>query len=157
MKIVHHWEAVFRAEVSSLTSLKYFKSELYSLTRPHYMWTTAASNPYENSKSTVLARMASGRHRTEALCRHWSTNRNGFCRAPTCHEVYGTLEHQLATCPALKAVREKLYSMWLERSVMFPPMHSTIRNVLKSDASIITQFILEPLYFPEFLSSLMFM
>ena len=153
MKIVHHWEAVFRAEVSSLTSLKYFKSELYSLTRPHYMWTTAASNPYENSKSTVLARMASGRHRTEALCRHWSTNRNGFCRAPTCHEVYGTLEHQLATCPALKAVREKLYSMWLERSAMFLPMHSTIRNVLKSDASIITQFILEPLAFPELLTS----
>ena len=152
-KIVEHWEAVFRAEVASLTSLKYFKSELYSLKNPHYMWTTAASNPYECSKSTVLARMASGRHRSEALCRHWSTNKHGYCRAPTCHEVYGTLEHQLATCPALNIVRERLYSMWLERSVMFPTLHSTIRNILKSDESTITQFILEPLAFQELLTN----
>ena len=152
-KILEHWEAVFRAEVASLTSLKYFKSELYSLIIPHYMWTTAASNPYECSKSTVLARMASGRHRSEALCRHWSTNKHGYCRAPTCHEVYGTLEHQLATCPALNIVRERLYSMWLEKSVMFPTLHSTIRNILKSDESTITQFILEPLAFPELLTN----
>ena len=151
-KIVEHWETVFRAEVASLTSLKYFKPELYSLTRPHYMWTTAASNPYECSKSTVLARMASGRHRSEALCRHWSSNKNGFCRAPTCDQVYGTLEHQLVSCPALSPVREKLYSMFLEKSVMFPSLHSTIRTILASDESVIAQFILEPLSFPELLS-----
>ena len=33
------------------------------------------------------------------------------------------------------------YSMRLERSVMCPTLHSTIRNILKSDESVITQFI----------------
>ena len=39
--------------------------------------------------------------------------------------------------------------MWLQRSVMFPCLHSTIRGVLDSDESIKTQFILEPLAFPQ--------
>ena len=113
-----------------MRSMKYFKSESYSLTRCHYMWTTAASNPYECSKSTVLANMISGRFKTEALCRHWSTNRSGYCRAPTCNQVYGTLEHLLVSCPALVSVRERLYTMWLDKSVMFPSLHATIRDIL---------------------------
>ena len=111
------------------------------------MWSTAAHNPYECSKSTVLARMASGRFRTEALCRHWSTNKNGYCRAPTCHQVYGTLEHLLVGCPALNCVRERLYYMWLEKSVMFPPLHFQIREILASSEQEKVQFILEPLAF----------
>ena len=148
-KVVEYWQAQLRLEVSSLSSLKYFRPELYFLTRAHYMWTTAATNPYECSKSTVLARMASGRYRSEALCRHWSSNRSGYCRAPTCYQVFGTLEHLLATCPALHAVRERLYSMWLNRSVMFPTLHATIRSVLSSDEQTRAQFVLEPFAFPD--------
>ena len=136
-----------------MKSLKYFKPSLYSLTTPHYIWSTAANNPYECSKSTVLARMVSGRFRTEAMCRHWSTNKNGYCRAPTCHQVYGTLEHLLVGCPALDGVRERLYLMWLERSVMYPPLHSTIRDILASSEHEKVQFILEPLAFTSLASS----
>ena len=39
--------------------------------------------------------------------------------------------------------------MWLERTVMFPALHSTIRDVLGSDENTIAQFILEPLAFPQ--------
>ena len=39
--------------------------------------------------------------------------------------------------------------MWLERSVMFPTLHSTIRDVLVSDEATKVQFILEPLAFPQ--------
>ena len=39
--------------------------------------------------------------------------------------------------------------MWLQRSVMFPSLHSIIRGVFDSDVSTITQFILEPLAFPQ--------
>ena len=39
--------------------------------------------------------------------------------------------------------------MWLEKSVMFPTLHSTINDVLTCDESTKVQFILEPLYFPE--------
>ena len=39
--------------------------------------------------------------------------------------------------------------MWLERSVMYPTLHSTIRDVLASNEATKTQFILEPLAFPQ--------
>ena len=152
-KIVEYWQALLRVEADSMRSMKYFKSELYSLTRCHYIWSTAASNPYECSKSTVLARMISGRFRSEALCRHWSTNRSGYCRAPTCYQIYGTLEHLLVSCPALESVRERLYTMWLDRSVMFPSLHVTIRDILASDENQKVQFILEPLAFPDIFQS----
>ena len=148
-KITNYWETLLRVEASPLGSLKYFKPELYSLTKAHYMWTSAASNPFECSKATILAKMASGRYRTEMLCRHWSSNKDGYCRAPSCSLEPGTLKHLLVTCPALDAVRERLYTMWLERTVMFPALHSVIRDVLCSDENCKTQFILEPLVFPQ--------
>ena len=42
--------------------------------------------------------------------------------------------------------------MWLERSVMYPTLHSTIREVLDSAEAIKVQFILEPLAFPQLAS-----
>ena len=92
--------------------------------------------------------MASGRYRTEMLTRHWSHNKSGKCRAPSCPEIAGTLEHLLAVCPALAQTRERLFQMWLERSVMFPSLHATVRSVLTSNETILTQFVLEPLAFP---------
>ena len=148
-KVTEYWQALLRVEVSPLRSLQYFKPELYSLTKAHYMWTSAASNPFECSKSTILARMVSGRYRTEVLCRHWSNNKEGNCRAASCHQTPGTLEHLLVVCPALETVRERQFSMWLERSVMYPTLHSTVRDVLASNEAAKVQFILEPLAFPQ--------
>ena len=136
-----------------LTSLQYFKPELYSLTRPHYMWLSAASNPFECSKSTILARMASGRFRTESLSKHWSENKAGHCKATSCDMIPGTLEHLLVGCPALDTVRQRMYTMWLARTVMFPTLHSTIKNILHANEQTIVQFILEPLAFSEVATS----
>ena len=96
--------------------------------------------------------MASGRYRSDMLCRHWSKNRSGFCIADSCTETPGTLEHLLVSCPAHSPTRERLYQMWLERSVMFPNLHATIRAILVSPPPTITQFILEPLAFQIILS-----
>ena len=59
-KIVDYWHENLTAETRKLKSLKYFKPELYSLTSPHYMWSMAASNPFECSKSSVLAKIQNG-------------------------------------------------------------------------------------------------
>ena len=67
--IVDYWHEPFTAETKKLKSLKYFMPELYSLTKPHYMWSMAASNPFEWSKSSVLAKLVSGRYRSDMLCR----------------------------------------------------------------------------------------
>ena len=42
--------------------------------------------------------------------------------------------------------------MWLEKSVMFPNLHATIRAVLASTPSTIVQFVLEPLDLPLILA-----
>ena len=41
--------------------------------------------------------------------------------------------------------------MWLERTVMFPTLHATIRSVLESPECTV-QFVLEPLAFPDILA-----
>ena len=64
--IVDYWHEHFTVETRKLKSLKYFKPELYSLIKPHYMWSMAASNPFECSKSSVLAKFVSGKYRTQA-------------------------------------------------------------------------------------------
>ena len=153
LKVVEYWQSLLRIEASSLGSFEYFKPELYSLTKAHYMWTAAASRPFECSKSTILSRMASGRYKTEKLCRHWNTNKAGHCRAPTCQQIPGTLEHLLVACQGLTDTRERMYQMWLEKSVMFPVLHSTIREVLVSVEELKVQFIMEPLAFPQLLSA----
>ena len=50
-KITEYWHCELATEVRKLKSLTYFKPELYSLTKPHSMWNTALSNPFECSKS----------------------------------------------------------------------------------------------------------
>ena len=150
--VTQYWHEIFTKEISGLKSLKYFKPELYSLTKPHYMWSLAASSPYETAKCTVLAIMASGRYRTDMLTRYWGKNKSGCCRSPSCSTTPGTLEHLLVACPALSQTRERLYRMWLERTIMFPTLHATIRAVLESPDHIIVQFVLEPLAFPDILT-----
>ena len=121
-------------------SLKYLIPELYYLSKPHYMWSLAASNTYESTKSTILAKMASGRYHTEWLPRYWSNNRSGCCRAPSCISTPGT------------QTRERLFQMWQEHTVMFPSLHATIRVVIESTEDVLAQFVLEPLAFPDIYS-----
>ena len=145
LRILEYWQDLLRAETMPLSSLSYFRPQLYSLSRPHNIWTSAGSNPFECSKSTVLAKMISGRYRTETLSRHWTTNKGGFCKAPTCHQTPGDLEHLLIVCPALEHVRSRLCRMMLDRTVQYPRLHAIIQQVLLSCAKVRTQFILEPM------------
>ena len=92
--------------------------------------------------------MISGRYRSESLCRHWSaTNKLGHCLASTCTEVVGDLEHILVVCPALEHVRERLRTMWLDRSSQSPGFHELIKMVFRSPPPVQVQFILDPTLF----------
>ena len=107
------------------------------------MWTTAAHSSYESNKSKILARMASGRYRTEMMCRHWSSNRSGYCLAGTCHLVKEDLEHLLISCPALQPVRQRIRDLWLIKSVQLPELHNLILRVLSSSPHQQVKFILD--------------
>ena len=61
--------------------------------------------------ATIQASIISGRYRTEALTRYWSSNKNGCCLlSPQCNAqgLREDVQHMLQFCPALQDVREKL-------------------------------------------------
>ena len=150
-RIITHWENILREEAASLPSLKYFVTENACLSSPHLIWTTATTTSHETRKATILSRMASGRFRSEYMARHWSGDVNGYCKADTCTEVVGNLEHLLLHCPALSSVRTRLWDMFFEQSVQYPALYTFLQKLEKSPPQSKLQFILDPTAFNEIL------
>ena len=129
--VTSYWEDVFRSEASSLPSLHLFVPLNCNLCQPHPLWTSAGSNNFECHKTVVLARMISGRYRTEYLSRHWTSNNLGHCHLATCVGVVGDLEHLLVTCPGLATVRSRMWDMILTRKeILIPLKNLPLRRLL---------------------------
>ena len=116
-QVISYWELKLRQEASFLTSLVYFKPEYSSLAAPHPIYLTAGSNPYEVAKAVVQGRMLSGRYRTEQMARHWSGNKEGYCKGTMCSQICETLEHILLWCPSYSSTRVKLVFFWLSTTI----------------------------------------
>ena len=87
------------------------------MAKPHPLWLTCGSNPFEVNKAVIQARMLSGRYITDKLARHWSQNDVGHCSLPTCSsKAVGSLEHFLLSCPALQETRNKMMKLCNEVS-----------------------------------------
>ena len=141
-----------RAEASQLQSLDFFKTDFMSLSSPHPLWLTSTQNPYEINKAVVQARMLSGRYRTEALCRFWSSNPNGFCLLPACSELQTKedVTHMLITCPSISATRNRLRTLLKNFSTKHPVVFPAVSTFLDSSDSIFqTQFIIDCSTIPE--------
>ena len=148
--IINYWETKLRADLSSLDSLQYFKPEFSSLSKPHPMLWTAGSNPYEVTKAITQCRMLSGRYRSELLARHWSSNRSGYCLAPTCTLIHEDLAHILISCPAYMRTRLRLRNLWLSCKIQL--LHNLLSSILIGPATDLIQFILEPSAHPQVIS-----
>ena len=150
----NHWENKLKEEACDLNSLRYFNPFTSSLQYPHHTWKLSGNNPFETHKSIVLAKMLSGRYRTEYLMRHWSNkNKDGFCQFTSCCSVAGTLEHILVVCPALENVRRKMKEFVLEKlREKLIPMYLFVSEIFKGNEEAQTCFLLSPLSFP-FISS----
>ena len=151
LQVTEFWHGLLATECTSpqLSSLRYFDPYRASILHAHPVWTSTAGNCFETSKATVLARMMTGRYRTEMLCRFWSTNRTGECLSPTCANVNGTLEHLLISCPALEHIRHRLHSLWCLKTLDCPPLHSLIMRILGSDPEVQMRFILDTTACPQ--------
>ena len=104
-KIISYWENKVRGESALLPSWQYFHLQLMHLTKPHPIWTTAGSNPYEVTKAIQQARFLSGRYRSAKLMRHWaSNNKDGFCQKY--REYFGALQglHRMQSVTLLSLV-----------------------------------------------------
>ena len=78
LKVADYWQQHYRALVSDLPSLDYFKPEFCSLLKPHpILYST--TNSYEVNKMVVQLRLLSGRARLGSLTRHFSPGNNGIC------------------------------------------------------------------------------
>ena len=103
---------IYSLYANVMWSLAYFKPEYMSLGKPHPIWLTCGSNPFEVNKAVIQARMLSGRYRTERLARYWTKNKQGLCLLPACQSIgkQETLQHILADCDSLMLTRQKLLS-----------------------------------------------
>ena len=66
-KIVDYWEIRLRAEALQLKSAPFFNPTFMSLAKPHPIWVSCGSNPFECHKAVTAARMLSGRYFTDNL------------------------------------------------------------------------------------------
>ena len=135
--------------VRNLKSLRYFQPSSCTSGRPHLIWEFSKNHPFESSKAIVIARIMSGRYRTDMLSRHWTRNRHGFCLASSSCQVPGDLEHMFVTCPAIEPVKSRILSFWSEKTMMCPPLHSFLDRTLSFSPQDFLQFIVNPTIFPE--------
>ena len=147
-RIVKYWEEILTMEAQQLPSLCFFNPRVHSLTRPHPIWLAAGSSGYGVNKATILARMISGRYRTEKLCRFWTENKNGYCLATSCDQVVGDLQHLLLHCPALDIARNNMLEMWLQKAAQYPLLHTLVSQVIQGTDKLKMTFILDPTAIP---------
>ena len=137
-RVISFWECKLRSESKALPSLKYFDANFASLSKPHPILTTPASNPYEVNKSVIQLLMISGRYRDDRLMRYWSPeNKQGTCKL--CSAGVGNVEHYLKLCLALTSRRQALFDWWLDSSKnnisltnKLPPQQSSVKTKLSS-------------------------
>ena len=143
--VVDYWEQLMRNEAASKTSLAYCNATNMSLTTPHPLWTTSGSNPFEINKSIIVARLLSGRYRSDYLTRHWSKdNPSGFCVLCPDKKIPGTIEHMLVSCDAFGSKREDLFLYWEQQSEDNPKLHFLLSTMLSSSTQDFVQFLLDP-------------
>ena len=141
-----------KCEASSKTSLAYYKPENMSLRTPHPLWTTSGSNPFEINKAVIVARLLSGRYRSDWLTRHWSkSNKLGFCTLCPGKNIKGTIEHMLVTCEALTDKRDDLLLYWDQQTEDNNRLQLLTSTMLSSTTSTLVQFLLDPSVVPSVL------
>lgn len=152
-RVIDFWEGHLREESYKLRedSLKYFRAEYMSLMKPHPLWSSCGSNPYEIHKAQVQAKMLSGRYVTDKLARHWRENSSGICSIPGCTgQDIGSLEHMLLFCPALSQARDRAIQLCHRVSSESDDLRIILFNFLNGQTTdIVMQFLLDCSAFPE--------
>ena len=150
-KVVDFWQQKLReqAKPKHLPSLAYFKPDFMSLQKPHPLWTTSKANPFEINKSIVVARLLSGRYRSDWLARHWSKdNKLGYCTLCPGEDVPGTIEHMLATCNGLSLKRADLILYWKQQTEENHHLQLLTQTMLGAPVTDFVQFVLDPSVVP---------
>ena len=133
-----YWLQHLRCKADTLSSLQYLKTRYLSLSKPHPIFRSCGSSPWEVEKGTSQARLLSGRSRVEALSSHWVPwNKEGLCTLPLCWGTEdshrGTVEHLLLSCPSLSDARQALHQCNLSYLSANPNLEPLVNICLESD------------------------
>ena len=160
-QVISFWEIRLRNEANNLPSLHYFKSQFYSLTQPHLLWTSPDNN-YEVKKAVTVGTMLSGRYVTDHRTRHWSkTNPNGLCHlclatskrddcSTPIHIPLGSLEHLLLECQELEDARSNARLLWVKYTEDKPKIRELVSGVEHEEKWVPDmQLLLDPTVCPS--------
>ena len=147
------WENYFRGQAAMLQSLAHFKSNWFSLSRPH-MIITAAGSPYEVSRAGVVLLMLSGRYITDHRSRRWDkTNPDGKCLLCPAPAPTGDLTHQLLFCNALEPARTKAVLQWGKFAAERPHLKPLLTHYSLGSKEDAIAFLLDPCSCPMVIST----
>ena len=153
LKVVDSWQHTLRQEASSKDSLLFFNPNFMSISRPHPLWTSCSSNPFEVNKAIVQASFLSGRYTTDYLARHWNhSNPAGYCLLCPDKFIPGTLHHLLLECDAFHTKRQSICEFWMKQADDNPHLLQLLQDMLQSSPSVLIQFLLDPSTLPQAIS-----
>ena len=119
-----------------------------SLSRLHPLWTTCGSNQYEVNKAVIVAKLLSGRYRSDWFSRHWSTtNKEGYCILCPGLSLPGDVRHILVQCKGLSEKRTSVFKYWDQQTLLYPKIRGLIDCMKAGDN--LAQFVLDPSVIPE--------
>ena len=159
LNITDFWQDHLRTHSATLQdkSLKFFKPNFMSLSKPHPMF-QYADNSYKVNKTTTVARMLSGRFRCGSLLRHFSPNISGICE--NCENELEDLPHILVPkCPALHQRAATLMNFALETLSSSDNIEYFAANVIfkqfmySKDDNTKVQFVLDPSVIEEVITT----
>ena len=148
--ISDYWQSKLRAHSATLKSLKYFKPNFMSLTKPHVMYTHAVTS-YQVNKCITVARMLSGRFRCGSLLRHFYPQKvSGICEL--CSLEIEDIPHiVLPKCPLLFEKAASLMKFAQDTLSVCPSAAKIFSDIFihGKDDNLKVQFMLDPSVIPE--------
>ena len=146
--ITDFWQKKLRDHSLKLHSLKFFKPQFMSLSKPHPMLSWASTS-YQVNKCVVVSRMLSGRFRCGSLLRHFYKDVSGLC--DLCGEEVEDLPHiLLPRCPCLQEHAQQLMKFALESLSVSEQATTIFTNIISSeDDQKKVQLFLDPSVIPE--------
>ena len=149
--MVDFWERKLR-QTADLPSLVYFKPEYMSLTKTHPLWTTCSDNSFEVGKAVIVAKLLSGRYRTDKLLKHFSPGQDGTCSI--CQDnCEGTVEHLLVECSSLSECRQQQFQALVEKHNISVTSKKIIGDFSVKPTSDFVQLLLDCSVIPEVISA----
>ena len=152
-KVTEWWETHYRGQAMMLDSLAYFKSDWFSLSRPHLI-ISAPGSPYEVGRAATVLRMLSGRYITDHRSRRWDkSNPEGLCRLCPAPAPVGDLIHQLLFCNALEPARTKTVLHWGHFTAERPYLGPLVTHHSLGTKEAAMAFLLDPCSCPMVIST----